>query len=68
MEAAVDEALCTGHGRCYDLGAPVFTADDDGFCAERGTAFAVVPAHLAAARAGAASCPQLAITLRKISR
>jgi ferredoxin len=67
VEAAVNEALCTGHGRCYDLGAPVFTADEDGFCTERGTTFAVVPAHRAAARAGAASCPQSAITLREIS-
>jgi ferredoxin len=63
----VDGGLCTGHGRCYDVGAPVFSADDEGFCAERGTGFAVAPEHRAVARAGADSCPQSAIILRKIS-
>jgi ferredoxin len=62
MRVTVDGPLCSGHGRCYDVGAPVFTADDEGFCAERGTAFDVAPGHEAAAAAGAASCPEGAVT------
>jgi ferredoxin len=63
MRVAVDAVRCCGHGRCYDFGAPVFTPDDEGFAAERGTEFDVAREHEAAARAGAASCPQGAITV-----
>jgi ferredoxin len=63
MRVAVSAERCCGHGRCYDLGAPVFSSDDEGFAAERGSEFDVAGEHEPAARAGAASCPQGAITL-----
>jgi len=55
----IDEAICSGHGRCYDVAPDLFEPGDDGRgfvrCAE-------VPAHLeGVARLAAASCPEGAI-------
>ena len=45
MRVSVDEHLCSGQGRCYSLSPELFTADDEGFCEQRGTEFDV-PAGL----------------------
>ncbi len=58
----VDRSKCVGHGMCYSLAPAIFTDDDEGHSEVRGDG--AVPADLAAeARVGAASCPELAITL-----
>jgi ferredoxin len=61
MRIKLDTDRCTGHGRCYALGAPVFEADDDGYCmmpAEE------VPAGLEdAARRGVLNCPERALSI-----
>ena len=61
MKVTVNGALCSGHGRCYDVGAPVFTSDDEGYCAERDTTFDVPAGLEGQAAAGVASCPEGAI-------
>lgn len=63
MRIFVDDTLCSGHGRCYSLAPEVFFADDDGFSLQRGQEFDVSPEHEAAARAGAAACPEGAIKI-----
>jgi ferredoxin len=61
MKVAVDEDLCTGHGRCYSLAPEVFGADDRGHCV---VLHAEIPAGLEeSARAGEANCPERAITV-----
>lgn len=57
----VDDRLCTGHGRCYDVSPTVYESDDEGFCAQRGTTFEVSPVDRDPAVAGARACPQAAI-------
>lgn len=61
MRIEVDPDRCTGHGRCWSLAPEVFDADDDGYCATR--SLEVPPDLEAAARRGAQSCPEHAITL-----
>ena len=63
MHIAVSPELCSGHGRCYDVSPGVYIADDEGYCAQRGTELAVAPGQEAAARAGAAACPEGAIVV-----
>jgi ferredoxin len=63
IRLAVSEQLCSGQGRCYTVSPDVFHADDDGFCAERGTEFEVAPDLAPQARLGADSCPEGAITV-----
>jgi ferredoxin len=62
MRIAVNAELCSGHGRCYDVSPEIFTPDDEGFCEQRGSQFLVRPDVEDAARAGAESCPERAIT------
>jgi ferredoxin len=63
MRVTVDAHLCSGHGRCYVLSPELFTSDDDGYCAERGTS-REVPAGLEdRARLAADSCPEGAVVL-----
>jgi ferredoxin len=63
MRVTVDAHLCSGHGRCYVLSPELFTSDDDGYCAERGTSWEV-PAELEdRARLAVESCPEGAIAL-----
>ena len=51
-------------GRCADAAPDVFTLDDDGFNVDGGRTVDV-PEHLeAAARRGAAACPESAIQLQ----
>ena len=63
MRVTVDAHLCSGHGRCYVLSPELFTSDDDGFCAERGTEFDVDPADEHSAQLAVDSCPEGAITI-----
>jgi len=63
MKIAVSSELCTGQGRCYVVSPELFTADDEGFCAEQGTEWEVPPEMEEQARLGADSCPEGAITV-----
>lgn len=63
MRVTVDAHLCSGHGRCYVLSPELFTSDDDGYCAERGTSWNVPAALEDRARLAADSCPEGAIVL-----
>ena len=63
MRSAINEALCSGHGRCYVLAPEVYTADDEGFVVQRGTEFDV-PAELEEkARIGLEACPEGCISI-----
>ena len=61
MRLRLDEAKCTGHGRCYVLGPDVFGEDEAGHCVLRVTN--VPPALADQARAGEQNCPEGALTL-----
>lgn len=63
MRISVNESLCSGHGRCYSLAPDVFTADDDGFCLQRGRMLDVAPGHDDAARIAVGACPEGAIEI-----
>jgi ferredoxin len=63
MRYCVDENLCTGHGRCYTVASEVFSADDDGWNADRGKTVTVAPGREEAAELGARSCPERAIAI-----
>ena len=63
MHISINDGLCSGHGRCYDVSPEVFTPDDEGFPEQRGTRFLVAPGAEDVARSGAAACPERAITL-----
>ena len=61
MRIVVDHDLCSGQGRCAAVAPDVYSLDADGFSAVNELD---VPVHLEeAARAGAANCPERAITL-----
>jgi len=61
VRVRVDPEICVGHGRCYMLAPEVYGEDERGHCqVER----AELPRALeAAARLGAESCPEGAISL-----
>jgi ferredoxin len=61
MRIAVSAELCSGQGRCYVVSPTLFEADDEGFCAQRGTEFEVPSALEHEARTGVDSCPEGAI-------
>lgn len=63
IRLAVSEKLCSGQGRCYSVSPDVFHSDDEGFCAERGTEFAVPAGLKQQARLGVDTCPEGAITV-----
>ena len=59
VRIVLDEAACTGHGRCYSLAPDVFDADEQGHCLVRNE---VVEGDLVAqARTGVANCPERAL-------
>ena len=61
MRIVLDEAACTGHGRCYALAPEVFDADDQGHCVMK---MDEVPAdRQASARVAVANCPEVALTI-----
>ena len=63
MKAIIDGELCSGHGRCEAMGASAYTLDDNGYNAERGKTIVIKAGCEAAARIGAESCPERAITI-----
>jgi ferredoxin len=63
VRVRLDEAKCTGHGRCYVLGPDVFGEDEAGHCVLR---VALVPLALAdQARAGEQNCPEGALEIEE---
>ncbi len=61
MKVVVDVEKCTGHARC-NVSAPAFyELDNDGYNVIRERE--VAPGEEAAAREGAAACPERAITI-----
>jgi ferredoxin len=61
VKIVVDRDKCTGHARCYATAPQVYVLDDDGYNV---TPDSQLPAELeAAAREGAESCPESAITI-----
>jgi ferredoxin len=63
MRVRVDDAACTGHGRCYALAPDVYEPDDAGHC--RLLVEDVPPALEDQARLGEANCPERAISLEE---
>ena len=69
MIIRIDPDACVGHGRCYAIAPDVFDADDQGhgvlrFGGDDPAGPAEVPPALeAAARTGAANCPEGAILI-----
>ena len=61
MKVRLEQAACTGHGRCYELAAELFTDDERGHCV---IIDALVPEHLEKqARRAEANCPEGAIEI-----
>jgi ferredoxin len=63
MRVSVVNHLCSGQGRCYVVSPDLFTTDDEGFCAERGTTRDVPEGMEASARLAVDSCPEGAISV-----
>ena len=63
MKAKIDGELCTGHGRCCAVAPNFYRLDDNGYNADRGKTLDVPAALQAAARLGAARCPERAIRI-----
>jgi ferredoxin len=63
MRVAVSKELCTGQGRCYVVSPDLFTSDDDGFNAQRGTEFEVPSGLEKQARLAVDTCPEGAISV-----
>lgn len=62
MKVQISTDRCQGHGRCYDLAAGLFTADDEGYGSVRGDGS--VPADQEdQARLAVANCPEQAIEI-----
>lgn len=61
MKIRLIRSKCAGHAQCYAIAPEIFPIDDEGFCIleER----VVEAAHVEAARAGVASCPELALVI-----
>jgi ferredoxin len=64
---SVDEARCTGHGRCYDAAPGLLSDDEEGFVTLRGRSMEVPGSHLGEARLAAAACPERAVRLEEDS-
>ena len=62
MRVTVDSDKCQGHNRCYALAPDVFDVDDLGFAFVK-IAVDLPPELEDGARAGAANCPEYAITI-----
>jgi ferredoxin len=62
---SVDEARCTGHGRCYSAAPKLLSDDDEGFVTLRGHSMEIADDQLADAEEAVAACPERAITLRR---
>lgn len=63
MKVIVDPDVCTGHGRCWTNASEVYTLDENGYNAVMGVTIDVSPDQEEAARLGARTCPERAITV-----
>ncbi len=63
MKVIVDPQLCSGHGRCWTYAPEIYTLDDNGYNAVTGVPIDVQPGKEEAARLGARTCPERAITI-----
>ena len=63
---AIDTTKCTGHGRCYTVAPEVFEPDEQGTGMARDQE--IGEDLLAAARRGAAACPERAVSISEASR
>jgi ferredoxin len=63
MKVKIDGDLCSGHGRCWVVAPTFYKLDELGYAAERGKTVDVPVGLEAAARLGAAKCPERAITV-----
>lgn len=59
----IDPAVCTGHGRCYQLAPDVLSCDDEGYVTPRGEPVAFPAGQRDLAEEIVGSCPEQAITL-----
>lgn len=60
---SVDEARCTGHGRCYDAAPGLLSDDDEGFVTLRGRSMKVPDDQVDEARRAVLACPERAVAL-----
>lgn len=67
MRIGVDSQKCTGHARCNAVAAELFTIDELGF-SDIGTGKEVPPGLEDRARAGAAACPERALSIDVIDQ
>ncbi|MGE0387723.1 MAG: ferredoxin [Gammaproteobacteria bacterium] len=61
MKVIIDKAKCQGHAMCCFNSPDIYKLDDDGY--NRMDPFEVKPGEENAARRGAMSCPEGAITI-----
>lgn len=61
MKIKIDETKCSGHGRCFVLAPEVYTLDDEGYNADRGSTIDVPPDKEKQALIGVKNCPEAAI-------
>lgn len=61
MKIKVNKDICSGHARCMTVAPEVFELDDFGY--NRMDDTVVPPEKEAAARRGAAACPEKAISI-----
>ena len=63
MKLIIDDAVCTGHGRCWTNAPDIYTLDSNGYNAVMGVPIDVAPGQEEGARLGARTCPERAITV-----
>lgn len=56
-----DRELCVGHAQCFATSPEIFPIDDDGYCIVAD--HDVAEEDLEATRAGAAACPERALSV-----
>ncbi|MGH3275978.1 MAG: ferredoxin [Streptosporangiaceae bacterium] len=62
MKLHIDDGLCQGHGRCYDLTPDLFSDDEEGYGKVQGNGI-VSPESEQEARRAVLNCPEHAIRL-----
>ncbi|MDF5754269.1 ferredoxin [Spongiactinospora sp. TRM90649] len=62
MRVRIDDRLCQGHGRCYDIAPGLFGEDDEGYGKVLGDG-EVTPELEQAARLAVANCPERAVEI-----
>jgi ferredoxin len=63
MRVLIDDAKCSGHGRCYTLSPEMFDCDDEGFPVILAPSFDAGGDRERQARLAVASCPERAISV-----